>query len=167
MLKLIPTLTLLLAAALGPLLNAQAKEYPVQFPIEITVHLGFQHADRTINYPYMTVEHQRIDGKPELDLNAAKIQILGGSPDFPTPIGCFGPDYIDEDHYSSKYKDSAGNPAPMPFTISFKEGAALHSGSLRAYSHGCVHVDGAWEPKVFQIVKELGIQNTRICIYND
>ena len=52
-------------------------------------------------------------------------------------------------HYSSRYKDSQGKPAAMPYALFFAggSGCAFHAGDPDLESHGCVHLamdDAAW-----------------------
>lgn len=60
---------------------------------------------------------------------------LGGRETHPTPKGKFTVISKSEDFYSRKYK------APMPLAVFFTDQCAIHVGSLRVSSHGCVHVD--------------------------
>lgn len=65
-----------------------------------------------------------------------------GARAFPTPSGTFLIDSIEKMHYSRKY-----NNAPMPFTMFFNQGIAIHAASPSGFknlgrkaSHGCVRV---------------------------
>lgn len=60
---------------------------------------------------------------------------LGGRESHPTPRGKFDVIAKHEDFYSYKYK------APMPLAVFFTDQCAIHVGSLRVSSHGCIHVD--------------------------
>jgi lipoprotein-anchoring transpeptidase ErfK/SrfK len=60
---------------------------------------------------------------------------LGGKKTHPTPKGTFRVHTKHKDFYSNKYK------APMPFSLFFTSQCAIHAGSLRVMSHGCIHVD--------------------------
>lgn len=127
-----------------------------QYPVEIEVYLSA--AYMTINYPFTA------DGTAE-DINGVQIPIRGGGPGFPTPTGCFSPDYLDPHHTSHEFKLPNGQFAPMPWSIFFKGGKALHQGNPNAYSHGCVHVGVQFAKTIFNIVKNNGRGSTRICIY--
>lgn len=63
--------------------------------------------------------------------------ILGGKKSHPTPKGTFTVKAKHYDFYSRKYK------SPMPRSVFFTEQCAIHVGSLKVMSHGCIHVD--WE----------------------
>jgi hypothetical protein len=75
----------------------------------------------------------------------AEVPALGGRSGHPTPVGKFTVENKDAKHASSKYKDKAGNPAPMPNYVQFAPQVGFHAGSLSQQSHGCVHLspDGA------------------------
>ncbi|MGI8907384.1 MAG: L,D-transpeptidase [Candidatus Sumerlaeaceae bacterium] len=60
---------------------------------------------------------------------------LGGKSTHPTPRGKFRVISKYEDFYSRKYK------SPMPLSLFFTDQCAIHVGSLRVSSHGCIHVD--------------------------
>jgi lipoprotein-anchoring transpeptidase ErfK/SrfK len=52
-------------------------------------------------------------------------------------------------HYSSRYKDSHGKPAAMPYALFFAggSGCAFHAGHPDLESHGCIHLamnDAEW-----------------------
>ncbi len=64
-----------------------------------------------------------------------EFDILGGRRSNPTPTGSFRVKAMKEDFYSRKYK------AEMPYSIFFTDQCAIHAGSLRTLSHGCIHVD--------------------------
>ena len=61
---------------------------------------------------------------------------LGGKSTHPTPKGTFTVKSKYVDFYSRKYK------SPMPLSVFFTDQCAIHVGSLRVSSHGCIHVDG-------------------------
>jgi peptidoglycan hydrolase-like protein with peptidoglycan-binding domain len=59
---------------------------------------------------------------------------------YQTPVGSFSIGREEgRDYRSHSVTDSEGNGAPMPFAAFFKDGKAIHQGSLGP-SHGCVHV---------------------------
>lgn len=60
---------------------------------------------------------------------------LGGSSKHPTPTGTFTVKSKYKDFYSRKYK------AEMPLSVFFTDQCALHVGSLKVKSHGCIHLD--------------------------
>ena len=61
--------------------------------------------------------------------------VLGGKPSHPTPTGSFRVNTKSKDHYSRKYE------ADMPYSLFFTAQCAIHQGSMRTESHGCIHVD--------------------------
>jgi hypothetical protein len=82
-----------------------------------------------------------------------------------TPTGTFGAVSMDADHYSKKYDN-----APMPHSIFFtNSGHAIH-GSLAVRrlgtpaSHGCVRVEPANATRLFALVGQQGMKNTKIVI---
>ena len=60
---------------------------------------------------------------------------LGGTSKHPTPKGTFTVKAKHKSFYSNKYD------APMPRSVFFTDPCAIHVGSLRVKSHGCIHVD--------------------------
>lgn len=62
------------------------------------------------------------------------VQITHGRKGFRTPPGTFRVSYKSIDHVSSIYD------AEMPYSVFFNGGIAFHQGSVRALSHGCVHL---------------------------
>ena len=62
--------------------------------------------------------------------------ITSGKPGYQTPTGTFTVLWKDRNHRSEAYHN-----APMPYSVFFTHsGIAFHEGSLRAPSHGCVHL---------------------------
>jgi hypothetical protein len=90
-----------------------------------------------------------------------------GKPGFDTPTGVFKPNRMDADHYSDEY-----NAAPMPFAVFFDlKGHAIH-GTFEpigrpAASHGCVRLQPANAAKLFALIKEQKMANTRVEISGD
>jgi L,D-transpeptidase catalytic domain len=62
------------------------------------------------------------------------VPITHGRTGYRTPPGTFRVTYKNRDHVSSIYD------APMRYSVFFNGGIALHEGSLREKSHGCVHL---------------------------
>lgn len=87
-----------------------------------------------------------------------------GRDGYNTPTGEFQPYLLKPIHYSSKYEN-----APMPNSIFFYEGYAIHATYDikhlgRPASHGCIRLsprDAKW---LYQLVKEYGKENTYIQI---
>jgi lipoprotein-anchoring transpeptidase ErfK/SrfK len=91
-------------------------------------------------------------------------KVSTGRKGFETPPGQFRPDYLDEMHYSSKYES-----APMPFSVFFNDGIAVHATSEtkhlgRPASHGCVRLDKANAETFFRAVAEIGMMRTAIYV---
>jgi hypothetical protein len=88
-----------------------------------------------------------------------------GRPGFSTPTGKFTAFRMEKEHYSKEWDE-----APMPNSIFFTmEGHAIH-GTLdarhlgSAASHGCVRISTAHAEKLFALVKEEGLPNTKVVI---
>jgi lipoprotein-anchoring transpeptidase ErfK/SrfK len=82
-----------------------------------------------------------------------------------TPTGTFHPIRMNEMWYSSKYEN-----APMPWSIFFHGGYAIHgTNDIRhlghVASHGCVRLHPDNARKLFDLVKEYGMGNTRVVLY--
>ncbi len=82
-----------------------------------------------------------------------------------TPQGVFTPFRLEEDHYSKEWDD-----APMPHSVFFtKQGHAIH-GSLQTKqlgspaSAGCVRLAPPNAAALFALVKEAGLNNTKVVI---
>jgi hypothetical protein len=97
---------------------------------------------------------------PFIELNLARnrgsyanynFPILGGRPDYPTPLGWYVVWDKDIDHVSTQWPKPHGG-AKMPHAMFFAAGAAIHDGSLRVRSHKCVHVRRADGSKLFGAV---------------
>ena len=65
------------------------------------------------------------------------VPITHGRKGFRTPPGTFRVSYKSIDHVSTIYD------AEMPYSVFFNGGIAFHQGSVRALSHGCVHLTRA------------------------
>jgi hypothetical protein len=88
-----------------------------------------------------------------------------GRAGYATPGGKFTPFRLEADHFSKEFDD-----APMPHSIFFTpKGHAIH-GSLetkrlgRAVSHGCVRLSPANAATLFALVKEEGLNKTKVVI---
>jgi hypothetical protein len=66
------------------------------------------------------------------------VPVTTGKAGYETPPGTFRVSFKDIDHRSSQF-----NNAPMPYSVFFNGGIAFHQGSLKAKSHGCVHLSNA------------------------
>lgn len=81
-----------------------------------------------------------------------------------TPVGDYQPYRLSEMHYSKKYDD-----APMPYSIFFKGGYAIHGTEDvrklgRPASHGCVRLHPESAAVLFEVVEYYGMENTIIRI---
>jgi lipoprotein-anchoring transpeptidase ErfK/SrfK len=93
-------------------------------------------------------------------------KVSTGKNGYRTPRGRYKPTLIQKMHYSRKY-----NNAPMPYTVFFKGGYAVHGtksvsrlGS-RA-SHGCVRLHTSNAKKFYSLVRKYGKKYTQIKIVN-
>jgi L,D-transpeptidase catalytic domain len=83
---------------------------------------------------------------------------------FRTPSGNHRPYLLRRMHYSSKY-----NGSPMPHSIFFRGGYAIHGTSQtrllgRRASHGCVRLHPSNAARLFSLVRRYGMKNTRVVI---
>ena len=88
-----------------------------------------------------------------------------GRKGYTTPTGSYKPIRMHKMWYSSKYENS-----PMPFSIFFHGGYAIHgTGDLKNLgqiaSHGCVRLHPDNAEKLFNLVKQVGMGNTKIVLY--
>ena len=81
-----------------------------------------------------------------------------------TPTGTFTPEVLSRDHRSSRY-----NNAPMPFAIFYRGNYAIHGTDQikrlgNPASKGCVRLHPDNARVLFTMVRESGMQNTRVII---
>lgn len=81
-----------------------------------------------------------------------------------TPTGQFRPQRMHKKYYSHKYHNS-----PMPNSIFFAGGIALHgtyeTGRLgRPASHGCVRLHPQVAAQLYELVRQHGMENSRIIV---
>jgi len=81
-----------------------------------------------------------------------------------TPRGTFRPTVMRRMHYSSRY-----NNAPMPYSIFFYRGYAIHGTNHvsrlgRPASHGCVRLHPRAARTLYSLVRRHGARRTRIVI---
>jgi hypothetical protein len=86
---------------------------------------------------------------------------------YDTPAGEFKPFRMEKDHFSKEWDD-----APMPYSIFFtKQGHAIHGTNHtsigRPASHGCVRLSVAHAAKLWDLVKEEGMSNTKVVLTGD
>lgn len=87
-----------------------------------------------------------------------------GRKGYRTPTGYFKPQRMHKKYYSHKYHNS-----PMPNSIFFAGGIAVHgtyeTGRLgRPASHGCVRLAPRAAAELFELVRQHGMQNSRIIV---
>ncbi|MBV5262969.1 L,D-transpeptidase [Pinisolibacter aquiterrae] len=87
-----------------------------------------------------------------------------GRKGYRTPTGDFKPQRMHKRYYSRKYHNS-----PMPHSIFFAGGIAVHgtyeTGRLgRPASHGCVRLAPRAAAELFELVRQHGMQNSRIIV---
>lgn len=81
-----------------------------------------------------------------------------------TPVGSFRPTVLRKMHYSSIY-----NNAPMPYSVFFHGGYAVHGTNQTKYlgrpaSHGCVRLHPSNAARLYSLVKRYGRGKSRIVI---
>ncbi|MEV4599437.1 L,D-transpeptidase [Amycolatopsis sp. NPDC049253] len=72
------------------------------------------------------------------------VSMLPGREGYATPTGSFRVLSKEKMHYSREFDN-----APMPNSVFFYPGDAFHTGSLKTYSHGCVHLSATSSLKFF------------------
>ncbi|TPW33341.1 L,D-transpeptidase [Martelella alba] len=87
-----------------------------------------------------------------------------GAGGYSTPPGIYGAEWLSKNHRSRKY-----NNAPMPYAIFFYHGYAVHGTDQisrlgRPASHGCVRLDPANAAILFDMAKQVGIENMTVVI---
>jgi lipoprotein-anchoring transpeptidase ErfK/SrfK len=87
-----------------------------------------------------------------------------GRPGYGTPTGNFRPIRMHKMWYSAKYEN-----APMPYSIFFHGGYAIHGTTDLKHlgqvaSHGCVRLDPANAEKLFNLVNQVGMNNTKVVL---
>lgn len=91
--------------------------------------------------------------------------ISSGREGYPTPRGIFRAQWMAKLWHSQKY-----DLAPMPHSIFFKDGAAIHgtqsTGLLgRPASHGCVRLAPANAARLYGLVQKHGLKQTQIQVF--
>jgi hypothetical protein len=85
-----------------------------------------------------------------------EFEALGGRPTYPSPTGAFAVQWKSRLWWSKQWN------AQMPYSLFFKDGCAIHAGSLRTMSHGCIHVTDSVARYLFNASKE---GQTRVFVY--
>ncbi|QIG52697.1 L,D-transpeptidase [Nordella sp. HKS 07] len=83
-----------------------------------------------------------------------------------TPRGSFRPYLLKRMHYSRKYDNS-----PMPHSVFFRGGYAIHgTGYVRSLgrpaSHGCIRLAPGNAARLYSLIRQYGMDDTRIVITN-
>ncbi len=81
---------------------------------------------------------------------------------FVTPRGSYKPQRMYVKYFSKKYYN-----APMPYSIFFRGGYAVHGGYARLgtpASHGCVRLTTAHAAELYKLTRQQGPRQTRIVI---
>lgn len=118
----------------------------------------------------------RADVTARIDLSSQKMHVyINGSPAYAwsvstarggyrTPTGSYRPTVLSRHHRSSRYGG-----APMPHSIFFYKGYAIHGTTEirslgRPASHGCIRLHPSNAATLYSLVREHGQSNTRIDI---
>jgi lipoprotein-anchoring transpeptidase ErfK/SrfK len=103
--------------------------------------------------------HVYVDGKP-----AYTWKVSTARPGYRTPTGTYKPTALSRYHRSSIYDGS-----PMPYSIFFYKGYAIHGSYETKYlgrpaSHGCVRLHPSNAARLYSLVQRYGTGNTTIRI---
>jgi lipoprotein-anchoring transpeptidase ErfK/SrfK len=88
--------------------------------------------------------------------------IASGRNGYETPTGSYRPQRLEREWYSRQYDD-----APMPYSVFFKGGYAIHGGygrMGRPASHGCIRLNTNNAATFYKLVDQHGAGSTRIVI---
>jgi lipoprotein-anchoring transpeptidase ErfK/SrfK len=101
----------------------------------------------------------KLNGKPQYTW-----RVSTGRAGYGTPTGTFRPQRLERSWYSRKY-----DMAPMPHSIFFHGGYAIHGTTSirrlgRRASHGCVRLHPSNAAKLYSLVRQHGMGNTRVVI---
>ncbi len=91
--------------------------------------------------------------------------VSSGAYGYPTPTGTFRPSWMSQMWYSKQYDN-----APMPHSIFFKGGAAIHATSSiyllgTPASHGCVRLSPSNAARLYGLVSRHGKDRTEITVH--
>jgi len=91
-------------------------------------------------------------------------RVSTGRRGYRTPTGSHRPKLLKGEHYSSKFHGS-----PMPFSIFFRGGYAIHGtyearALGRPVSHGCIRLHPSNAAELFSLVRRHGKSNTQIIV---
>lgn len=131
------------------------------------------YAGRIDLHPSVAVRSLRIDIFRDLQRMVVKIggeafyvwDVSTGRPGLETPAGSFRPFWLDWNHRSSIYND-----APMPFSIFFNGGIAIHGTTAvrnlgKVVSHGCVRLRTENAERLYRLVEFFGKKKTYIFVH--
>jgi lipoprotein-anchoring transpeptidase ErfK/SrfK len=101
----------------------------------------------------------KVNGKPQYNWSVSTARS-----GYRTPTGTYRPKRLEREWYSTIY-----DYAPMPYSIFFLGGYAIHgtnaTGKLgRPASHGCVRLATGNARKLYTLVRQYGMGNTRIVV---
>ena len=101
----------------------------------------------------------RVDGAEEYVFDVST-----GKKGYTTPTGAYGVTRMHRKYHSKKYDG-----APMPYSIFFHGGYAIHGTTDikrlgKIASHGCVRLHPDNARTLFNLVKELGSENTHVWV---
>lgn len=85
-----------------------------------------------------------------------EFKVLGGSKKHPSPTGAFKVEWKSRKWWSKQYD------ASMPYAVFYFKGSALHQGSMRSRSHGCIHLTEETAKFLYKVGKA---DQTRIFVY--
>jgi len=121
-----------------------------------------------------TVGHAKVVAKIDISSQKMRVYVNGKARyswpvstarrGYRTPIGNFRPTRMYRKYYSRKYNNS-----PMPNSIFFRGGYAIHgTGAIKSLgrpaSHGCIRLHPANARALFNLVRSHGPRNTSIRI---
>lgn len=91
-------------------------------------------------------------------------KVSTGKMGYSTPSGTYRPQRLERHWRSRKY-----DWAPMPYSIFFHRGYAIHGTTSvrrlgRRASHGCIRLHPSNASRLFSLVKQYGMGNTRVVI---
>jgi lipoprotein-anchoring transpeptidase ErfK/SrfK len=103
--------------------------------------------------------HVYVNGRPTYTWKVSTAR-----PGYRTPTGTFKPYHLARRHYSTLYDGS-----PMPYSIFFLRGYAIHGSYETKYlgrpvSHGCIRLHPSNAARLFSLVQRYGARNTTIRI---
>jgi len=118
--------------------------------------------------PYVVISINKASQKMTVTIGGRRTYnwlVSTGAAGYSTPSGSFKPFRMEKDHFSKEWDD-----APMPHSIFFTtQGHAIHGSpyvkrlGTRA-SHGCVRLSPQNAATLFEVVKKVGMQNTRVIV---